>query len=75
MGPTYIYAFSIVDSIFNCLNHYAPKQYSENFRNFEQVELVENLHPNYPPYGFLHNLQPFLLGGKWNISIIFSNVR
>ena len=25
-------------------------QYCETFWNFEQVKLVENLHPKYPPY-------------------------
>ena len=39
-------------------------QYCESFRNVEQVELVENLHPNYLPFQFLHNLQPFLYYGK-----------
>ena len=28
--------------------------YCVNFRKFGNVELVLNLHPNYPPYQFLH---------------------
>ena len=33
-----------------------------NILETEQVELVENLHPNFLPYRFLHNLQPFFYG-------------
>ena len=36
------------------------------------VELVVSLHPNYLPYRFLHNLQPFSLWEKWNFSIFFN---
>ena len=30
---------------------------------------VENLHPNYPPYGILHNLQALLL---WENGFLFN---
>ena len=43
------------------------KQYCENFRKIEQVELVENLAPSYLPYRFLYGLASFLLWGKVKI--------
>ena len=36
------------------------QQYFENFRKIEQVELLENLAPNYLPYTFLHDLASLL---------------
>ena len=45
----------------------AFQQYCENFRKIEQVELVENLAPSYPPYRFLHDLASFLLWEKVKI--------
>ena len=44
-----------------------PQQYCENFRKKEQVELVENLGPNYLPYRFLYVLVSFLLWEKVKI--------
>ena len=42
----------------------------KKIRNFEYVELVENLSPNYAPYQFMQILQPFLLWEKkWRYSI------
>ena len=47
------------------------KERKKDFKNFEQVKLVENLHPNYLPYQFLHILQPFLLWKKIKIFYFF----
>ena len=36
------------------------KHYCDNFRRFDQMELVENLHSYYLPHQYLHIVQLFL---------------
>ena len=43
--------------------------FCENFRNFEEVELVENLHPNYLPYRFFAYFATIFAMGKMELSI------
>ena len=45
----------------------AAQQYCEKFEKIKQVELIENLPPNYLHNRFLHNLHSFLLWEKVKI--------
>ena len=50
------------------------ERYFENFRKFEQAELVENLPSIYLPYRFLHNLKPrFETVGLYWICLVISS--
>ena len=50
------------------------RQYCENFRKIEQVELVENLAQSYLPYRFRHDLASFLLWEKVKILYFFKKI-
>ena len=81
-----IYVISIVNWIFGhfilkiflCFfTDFISLMFHNNFvkisDNFECMELIENLHQNYPPYQFVHNFAAIFTTGKKYKDIQFFN--